>query len=197
MGQGGLAGGKKNSRNERAVVVFADESGLSLQPFIARTWAPRGQTPVVKHSFSWKKLSMCAALVYRWDGKPINLYFEILPGAYNGCRVADFLSSLHRELRGRKMIVIWDGLPAHRSSEVQELLEAKSNITVTTLPAYAPNLNPTEYLWSHMKRGSLANFAPSTIEPLYKRACQGALSVFRRPALLSSFTRAAGLFFCS
>ncbi len=81
------------------MIVFADESGLSQRPPIRQTWAPRGQTPVITHSFSWQKLSMNAALVYHWDGKPVNLYFEIIPGSYDQHRLVDFIDSLSAWLR--------------------------------------------------------------------------------------------------
>jgi len=62
MGGGALAGGKKNARRQRAWLVFEDESGVSQQPVVRRTWAPRGQTPVLIHmGGSWQRLSVVGA----------------------------------------------------------------------------------------------------------------------------------------
>lgn len=177
------------------MIVFADESGLSQRPPIHQTWAPKGQTPIITHSFSWKKLSMNAALVYRWDGKPVNLYFEIIPGSYNQHRLLDFLDSLRRALRNRPMILVWDGLPAHRTNVVKEYLAEYPNITVIPLPAYSPNLNPAEFLWANVKRRELANYVPDGLEDLCRRACTGIKRVHHHPSLLEGFARGAGLCF--
>src|SRR5947209_19484515 len=57
MEAGALAGNKKKAQQEQRTVVFVDESGLSERPHRVRTWAPRGQTPVLQYSFNWKCLS--------------------------------------------------------------------------------------------------------------------------------------------
>ena len=69
----GVAADKKSVCRKRAWIVFEDESGASLTPVVRRTWAPRGQTPVLRHPFNWKRISMAAALAYRWDGKRARL----------------------------------------------------------------------------------------------------------------------------
>ena len=85
MGPAAVAGGKKNARRQRAWLVFEDESGLSQQPVVRRTWAPRGQTPVLTHVLNnWKRLSVAAALAFRWDGRRTRLYFQTRPGTYTG-----------------------------------------------------------------------------------------------------------------
>jgi hypothetical protein len=68
MGRGALADSKKNARRRKAWIVFQDESGVSERPSVRRAWAPRGQTPVLIHAFNWGKISVAAALAYRWDG---------------------------------------------------------------------------------------------------------------------------------
>ena len=91
--------------------MFEDESGVSLLPSVRATWAPRGQTPVLRHRFNWKRLSLAAALVYEPDGSDAHLIFQLRPGAYNGETLIEFLSDLHRCERGRKVLLLWDGLP--------------------------------------------------------------------------------------
>jgi len=82
MGGRAVAEGKKNARRRRAWIVFQDESGLSEQPVVRRTWAPQGETPVLIHAFNWKKMSVCAALGYRWDGQRCRLWFQTRPGTH-------------------------------------------------------------------------------------------------------------------
>jgi transposase len=66
----------KNARRQRAWLVFEDETGLTDRPPIRSTWAPRGQTPVVTHPYRWNKMSVAAALGYRWDGRRCRLLAE-------------------------------------------------------------------------------------------------------------------------
>lgn len=188
-----MAGCKKNARQQGAVIVFADESGLSQRPPIRRTWARKGQTPIICHSFSWHKLSMNAALVYRWDGRPVNLYFEIIPGSYDQHRMVDFLDSLRRQLRNRPMILIWDGLPAHKTNVVKDYLDEHPNTTVVPLPPYSPNLNPVEFLWANVKGRELANYVPDGLDDLCRQACSGIKRVYQHASLLGGFARGAGL----
>ena len=190
-----MAGGKKNARDQQALIVFADESGLSQRPPVRRTWAPKGQTPVIRHSFSWQKLSMNGALVYRWDGTPVNVYFEIIPGSYNGHRLVDFLDSLRRELKNRPMLLIWDGLPAHKTVVVRDYLAEHEAITVVPLPAYAPDCNPTEFLWANIKGKELANYVPDGLDDLCRQACSAIRRVHRQQTLPEGFLRAAGISF--
>jgi hypothetical protein len=63
--------------------MFEDESGVSLLPSVRATWAPRGPTPVLRHRFGWKRLSLAGALAYQLGGSDAHLVFELLPGACN------------------------------------------------------------------------------------------------------------------
>ena len=82
MGLRNMVGVKKKAREMMGWLVFQDESGVSQRPPLRRTWAPKGETPVVVHAYNWKKMSVCAAIAYRWDGKRSRLYFQTRPGSY-------------------------------------------------------------------------------------------------------------------
>ncbi len=79
--EGALAGSKKNARRRKAWIFFQDESGVSQRPSIRRTWAPKGETPILIHAFNWPKISSCAALGYRWDGRRSRLFFQAREGS--------------------------------------------------------------------------------------------------------------------
>jgi len=84
--------------------------------------------------------------------------------------VVGFLQHLQQHIPGR-MLVIWDGLPAHRSAVVADYLAStKGRIWVERLPGYAPELNPIEYLWGYAKGNDLANFAPKELWELSRAA---------------------------
>lgn len=123
-----------------------------------RTWAPRGQTPVVVHSCSWDKLSISGALAYRWDGKRSRVYFDVTPGSYNSSKLIDFLKQLKRHFRGTPVILVWDNLAAHKSIALKTFIhEQRDWLDMEHLPPYASDLNPVESLWSNIKGQELAN----------------------------------------
>ena len=110
-----MAQNQGNAQRRRACLVFFDESALSLTPKVRRTWAPRGQSPVLTHPFNWKKASMAAALCYGVGGGGAQLCFHVTAGNYDTDTLIDVLSELRRFLGGEKATLLWDGLPAHRS----------------------------------------------------------------------------------
>lgn len=123
---------KKIAARQRRVIVFIDESGLSERPCRARTWAPRGETPVLQYSFSWKQLSMIAGLSFS------RFYFRLFPGAIKSPQIVEFLKVLQATI-GRKLLVIWDRLQAHRSRLVRDHVEQqRGKIALEHLPPYAP-----------------------------------------------------------
>ena len=84
--------------------------------------------------------------------------------------VTAFPAHLEQHIPG-KLLVIWDGLPAHRSKIVADYLAStKGRVWVERLPGYAPELNPIEYLWGYAKGNDLANFAPKELSELSRAA---------------------------
>jgi hypothetical protein len=74
------------------------------------------------HAFNWSKMSICAAIGYRWDGRRSRLFFQTREGSYNTESLIAFLDDLKRHLRRQKAILVWDGLPTHKSRAMQEYL---------------------------------------------------------------------------
>lgn len=123
-----------------------------------RTWALKGVTPVIQSAGSWKKLTLIATIITTSKGARSRLFLRSIVGAANGERILRYLTDLKREMCGRKLLLIWDGLPAHRARNVQTWVrENHSWLRVERLPAYAPELNPVEYFWSSLKRRKLGN----------------------------------------
>lgn len=109
----------------------------------------------------------------------------------------EFLQALHRQLPG-KILLLWDGAPIHRSNLVTTYLAAQTDwLQVERLPAYAPELNPVESLWSYWKHHELANFCPKDIWELGHAASQALKRIRRRrhrPKLIAAFFAQAELF---
>lgn len=156
-----------------------------------RTWAPIGQTPILEFSFNWQKLSAIAGLTNR------SFCFRLHGGSIRTAKVIGFLGQLRRFLPG-KLLVIWDRAQIHRSRRVRRYMETHhERIAMTYLPAYAPELNPVEYLWAYWKEHELANFCPKDIWQLGHFASQALKRIRRRtsrPQLIAAFWKQAELF---
>ena len=189
-----MAADKKGARRRRAWIVFQDESGVSLLPPVRATWAPRGETPVLRHRFNWKRLSMAAALTYAHDRSEARIVFQTRPGAYNDESLIEFLEALHDELGGAKVTLIWDGLPSHRSRRMQAWIRAQRRwLVVERLPGYAPDLNPVEGLWGNVKGTELANLCADSIDEPAQAALAGIDRVRADRDLAFAFLRHCGL----
>ncbi|HEY4681894.1 MAG TPA: transposase [Candidatus Acidoferrales bacterium] len=98
----------------------------------------------------------------------------------------------------RPMILLWDRLPAHKSRQTRSYLQAATQqgwLRLEWLPAYAPELNPVEYLWGYLDGGVLAHYAPPTLGEIRQRVKAGARRVRRCPDVLRGFLKASSLFF--
>lgn len=152
-----------------------------------KTWSPIGQTPVLQYRFNWKQLSLIAGVTY-W-----NFYFRFFSGAIRSPQIVAFLQALIRQIDG-PILIIWDGLPAHRSKLVRDYVESLGGqIVLERLPAYAPELNPVEYLFGYAKQRELANLCVKTIDEVKRYAGRRLKSLQRRPNLIAAFWQQAEL----
>jgi len=141
-------------------------------------------------------MSISAALAYRWDGKRARLYFQVKPGSYDGPALIEFLKDLKKHFRGQYVVLIWDGLPAHRSREMQEFLAAQQNwLYVSRLPGYAPDLNPVEDLWQNLKGNELANRSADNLGEVGQAVEDGMERVTNNQQLLFGSLKHTGLCF--
>jgi transposase len=161
---------------------------------VRATWAPKGQTPVLHHHFSWKRLSMSAAVGFAPDGSDAWLVFNMRPGAYNQESLIEFLEDLYTHLGGDKLTLIWDGLPSHRSKVMQAwIADQRGWLVVERLPAYGHDLNPVELVWGNLKSSELANLCPDTIQEAAVYAKEGLDRIGTDADLCFAFLRHCGL----
>ncbi len=154
---------------------------------MTRTWAPKGQTPTVRHTLNWSKLSVVGAVTE--DGR---VYQNTYDHAIRGPQFVAFLVHLLRHIEGPILLVV-DRSPVHRSRVVKHFLERNPRLTLEFLPAYAPECNPTEWLWAYIKRRSLGNLCARTLAEL-RGAWRRALGRVRlRPELVRSFFAASAI----
>ena len=132
-------------------------------------------------NFNWKTLSVIGGISLK------SIYFKIHEESIKSAQVIEFLAHLQTHIKG-KLLIIWDGLPAHRSKEVKEYLKTTNGrIWLERLPAYAPELNPVEYLWGHLKNTDLANYSPEDLNELSHVAKKALRKTRGRPACIRAF----------
>jgi transposase len=182
-----LARSQKKAKRDGRLIVFIDESGLSERPTRVRTWAPKGQTPIIQFHFNWTHISVIAGL------SRTNCLFRLHEGSIKKEQHVEFLKALRAHLK-RPLLIIWDGLKAHRSKLVREYLDGTDGaIQMAFLPPYSPDLNPVEYLWAWLKRHALANFCPANLDELNVTARNKLKSAQHRPSIIAACWVQAGL----
>jgi putative transposase len=171
---------------------FLDESGFLLVPTIARTWAPRGRTPILTTAGSWTKVSAISALTVSPRYRRLGLYCRFHPNKnIRAPQIVQFLKHLLRHIHGH-IVLLWDrGLP-HRATIVADFLRRNRRLHVHLLPPYAPELNPDELVWNHLKR-SLANSIPKDTKDLHGKLCKPVRRLRRSQRLLRSCINASEL----
>jgi DDE superfamily endonuclease len=189
-----VAADQKGAAAESAWIVFFDESAVSLIPPVRRTWSPRGHTPVLRHRFGWKKASMAAALGYRPDASAARLCFHLQQPSYNTDTLIQVLDQLALFYAGQRVVLIWDGLSSHWSTRMRAYLDSQRGwLRAERLPAYAPELNPVEYLWANLKDLELANLPTTTLAEVADAADHGIQRVCNSEDLVVGFLAHTGL----
>ena len=137
---------------------------------------------------------MVGVLITTPMGRKTRLFLRTIAGGLNADETIRFLKDLKRHLKGRKLLLIWDGLPAHRATCVQKWLTTNSSwLRTERIPAYAPEVNPIEYCWGAMKKKHLGNLRADGM-PALGRALKRAKRAMNDSELLGGFLRASGLY---
>lgn len=129
-----------------------------------RTWAPRGQTPIHYHTFSKDKISAISALTLSPKRRHLGLYAHFWQNNLSGEEVEIFLKYLFQHLRGA-IVLLWDRASIHKNERLRKLFESNPRVQVEEFPAYAPELNPAEYVWNQSD-SELSNTAPEDLSEL-------------------------------
>ncbi|MET7701560.1 transposase [Streptomyces sp. NPDC005485] len=183
-----------------AWIVFEDEAGQDLKPGKGRTWSRRGMTPLVKVVGKGSGRVLMAGMICVRPGHETRLIYRTQTyrgrtGEKKGFRAREFaglLTSARRQLGDVPLIVVWDNASTRHAKPLRAFCERNSNwLTIVKLPPYAPDLNPVEGVWAHVKK-SLANLARAIedLTPLVKNRLR---AIQRRPELLDGFITGTGL----
>lgn len=172
----------KRARKEGAEIFFWDESGFRADSVHGKTWAKRGQTPVVNRPGQRQSISAASAVNSKGA-----FWFQTYQGALTGELFVQLLQKLmHRRKKAVHLVV--DGLPAHKKAAVKQYVASThGKLTLHFLPGYAPDLNPDELVWSHTKRTGVARRPLQKGEKLEERVNEQLQAVADNPSLVRSF----------
>ncbi|MFG2216768.1 transposase [Streptomyces sp. NPDC048685] len=171
-----------------------------MTPPHAKTWSPRGRTPVVRvRGRSRRRISIAALTCYK-PGHRSRLIYR--PRRDDGNRdgrksfswrdYRDLLIVAHQQLGG-PIVLVWDNLNVHKAAGLREFAASRDWLTIYYLPPYAPDLNPVEGIWSLLRRGWLSNVASSTPEHLVQRIRRGLRHIQYRSHLIDGCLAETGL----
>ncbi len=164
-----------------------------LQPLVRRTWAPRGQTPILRQWDRHDRLSVASVLTVAPRRRRLGLYWRMQPRNIRTVDLVEFLRNLRRHVR-RPLWLILDRSSVHKAKILREYLHRHQHkIRVDWLPPYAPELNPTEQVWNHAKHADLPNATPDNVEELATLVGSSLADQRSQSHLLRSFFETARL----
>jgi transposase len=166
-------------------VYFWDESGFRADAVHGKTWGRKGQTPVVERPGQRQSISAASAVNARGA-----FWYCIYQGGLNAELFVALLRKMMRH-RSKPVHLVIDGLPAHKTALVKAYVASTDGmLTLHFLPGYAPELNPDELVWSHMKRTGVARAPLRRGEKLRDKIEAQLAAIKRMPQLVRSFFQA-------
>lgn len=151
-------------------------------PHVVKTWAPRGQTPVVRHRYRRDKISVISGISVSPKRHRLGLYYQLWFHNIGQLEVCEFLRHLLRHLRG-PVIALLDNSNTHKGKPLEDLCRRQRRLRIEYFPSYAPELNPDEGVWSLSKR-ALANSQPADVDELLDQIIETIDGIGGSPAKL-------------
>ena len=172
----------KQAKAQGADIYFWDESGFRADAVHGKTWALRGETPVVHRPGQRQSISAASAVNAKGA-----FWFATYQGALNGELFVELLRRLMYR-RKKPLHLVVDGLPAHKKAVVKQYVQSLAGkLQLHFLPGYAPDLNPDELVWSHAKRTGVARNPLKAGERLDQRVTEQLQEIKQNPALVRAF----------
>lgn len=180
------------AKRRNALVLFLDEAGIQSDATLGSTWGERGKTPIVKTSGQRQKVNAISAVSSRGDFR-----YDVYTCRFNAQFFIEILKRFTKRLR-RPCFFVVDGHPAHRANVVKQFIsDSNGKIELYFLPPYAPDLNPDEFVWNHLKRHGLSKKPLTKNEALRTRVERDLAAIKKSPRLIRSFFRAKSVVYIS
>lgn len=172
----------KKAYDEERTLLYVDESAFYLLPGVVTTWAPTGETPVLRCKLTRDHLSAISAI-----SPTGQIYLMVQEDSLDSNGVVAFLKLLLEEITG-KLLIIWDGAPIHRSRIIQQFLAdgAAARIWLARLPGYAPDLNADEGIWHYLKHVELKNICCVDLPDLHHKLATATECLRNKPEIIQA-----------
>jgi transposase len=175
---------RRLAKKERATLYFSDEAGVRSDFHAGTTWALKGQTPIVPATGQRFGMNLISAISPRGDFR-----FMTVEGRMNAEKFIEFLKRLIHSAP-RPVFLIVDRHPSHRAKKVLAFVQStEGRLRLFFLPPYAPDLNPDEHVWNHLKNHGVGKQAIRSRDQFRKVVLGHMRSLQRLPDLIRSFFR--------
>jgi len=176
---------RARAKRSGAKIFFLDEAGVRSDQVLGRTWGVRGQTPEVATSGRRQSVSAISAVNARGE-----FWYELYTQRLNATGFFGLLTHFMRR-RTSKVLLVLDGHPAHSAKAVAQYVQSlRGRLELHFLPGYAPELNPDEFVWNHLKRQGVSKTPLRQGESLRSRVQADLAAIQSRPLLVRSFFHA-------
>ncbi|TKS58261.1 MAG: IS630 family transposase [Nitrospira sp.] len=173
---------RDRARKNKAEIFFLDEAGVRSDSALGRSYGLKGRTPVVKTS--GKRQSINAISAVNPKGA---FWYNVYPGKLNAASFIQFLRDFMKRRR-KPVYMVLDSLPAHKTKSVEAYVQStEGKLELHYLPTYAPDTNPDEFVWHHLKQNGTSKKPLRTNESLKKRVTADLSAIQNDPALVRSF----------
>jgi transposase len=173
---------RKRAKQRGADIFFLDEVGVRSDSPLGRSYGLKGKTPVVKTSGQRQKINAISAVNAKGA-----FWYKVYGGTLTA---ALFLVMLKDLMKGRKkpVMLVVDGLPVHKAKSVAKYVQStKGRLELHFLPPYAPDLNPDEFAWSHLKQNGTSKKPLRKNEALRQRVEEDLKGIQEDRRLVRSF----------
>jgi transposase len=168
-----------------AEIFFADEAGVRSDFHSGKTWAPRGQTPIVRVTGARFGFNLISAVSPKGQ-----MRFMVVQGKVNGAQFREFLRRLVFKAE-RPIFLVLDGHPVHRSAQVKKVVESLAGkLEIFYLPPYSPELNPDESVWNELKNNGIGRMSVVGPDDMLRKVVDYMRAMQRTPNLIKSFFQA-------
>lgn len=183
---------KKYAKKTGAEIFWLDEASIRSDDPLQRTWGEKGKTPVVKTSGQRQSINAISALSNKGG-----FWYHIYNGKFTADKCVECFKDFQRSQR-RPVILIVDGHPVHKSKKVLDYVESQDgNLEMVFLPPYAPDLNPDELVWNHMRNIGTSKKPLKEGESLMNRAHRDLQSIKENKKLVKSFFQESTVLFAA
>ena len=183
---------RDRARRRGADIFFLDEVGVRSDSPLGRSYGLRGKTPVVKTSGQRQQVNAISAVNAKGA-----FWFKVYTGMLNAFVFILFLKDFLKG-RSRPVFLVVDGLPAHKAKTVAKYVQStKGRLELHFLPPYAPDLNPDEFVWGHLKTNGTSKKPLRQNESLKQRVNDDLTIIKKNKRLVRSFFQADSVSYAS